>query len=98
MRKLRRRIRPATGMERMSRNSFPAIRTICRKRTCAAATHHQPTPRSKQWQKNCCGGTRHQPGKPSCPVRTASGLWPSRRCEPIISGTLGKCSKSHGRR
>lgn len=37
MMKLRKRIRPATGMERMSRNSFPATRTICRKRTCVAA-------------------------------------------------------------
>lgn len=33
--KPRRRIRPATGKERMSRNSFTATRTIYRKRTNA---------------------------------------------------------------
>nr|DAZ39439.1 MAG TPA: hypothetical protein [Caudoviricetes sp.] len=43
--KPRRRIRPATGMERMSRNSFPATLTIYRKLTCAAATCHPRMPR-----------------------------------------------------
>nr|DAZ43460.1 MAG TPA: hypothetical protein [Caudoviricetes sp.] len=52
MMKLRRYIRPATGVERVSRNSFPATRTICRKRTCADATHHRLTPRSKPWREN----------------------------------------------
>nr|DAY64936.1 MAG TPA: hypothetical protein [Caudoviricetes sp.] len=47
MMKLRRRIRPATGKERTSRNSFAAIRTICRKLTCVAATHHPRMRRSR---------------------------------------------------
>lgn len=98
MMKLRRRIRPATGMERMSRNSFTATRTICRKHTYAAATHHRLTLRSKPWRRNCCGGTWNQTGKTSCPVMTVSGIRPSRRCEPVISGALGKCSKPHGGR
>lgn len=38
--------------ERVSRNSFPATRTICRKRTCVAATRHRLTPRSKPWREN----------------------------------------------
>lgn len=67
-------IRPATGVERVSRNSFPATRTICRKHTCVAATHHRLTLRSKPWRENCCGGTWLQLGKTSCPVWTGSGL------------------------
>jgi hypothetical protein len=42
-------------VKRMSRNSFTATRTIYRKRTCAAATHHRLTPRSKPWRNGSTG-------------------------------------------
>lgn len=38
-------------MELVSRNGFPATRTICRKRTCVVATHHRLTLKWRPWRE-----------------------------------------------